>query len=322
MRVEPTRKGHHHQSSADVGRFFGMPQRLTMITAPRLRSSSAAAELPSHPGSALERDRFAFGNNWLRFLKVLDEERIERAEISLLSMLKEATLEGRRFLDIGSGSGLFSLAARRLGASVHSFDLDPESVKCALELRRRFFPADSDWRIEQGSALDRDYLASLGQFDVVYSWGVLHHTGRMYDALANAALPVAVDGKLFVAIYNDLGTRTERWRLVKRTYNRLPRVIRPLFTAIAAAPNEAKAFAGAVLRGEAPGYLRAWTAVGERGMSRWRDMVDWVGGYPYEAATPEQIFDFYEARGFRLVTLKCGGVGLGCNEFVFIREAE
>jgi 2-polyprenyl-3-methyl-5-hydroxy-6-metoxy-1,4-benzoquinol methylase len=290
-----------------------------MITAPELQRSSAAGSL-QRSGLTLEPDRFAFGRNWLRFLNVLDEERIQRAEVSLLTMLKETTLEGRRFLDIGSGSGLFSLAARRLGASVHSFDLDPESVRCALELRRRYFPTTTEWRIEQGSALDRDYLASLGQFDVVYSWGVLHHTGRMYEALENAALPVAPQGKLFVAIYNDLGSATARWRVIKRTYNRVPRALRPAFAAVATVPNEAKAFAGACLRGDWGGYLGSWSAVGERGMSRWRDIVDWVGGYPYEAATPEQIFDFYETRGYRLVTLKCGGVGLGCNEFVFVRE--
>jgi len=290
-----------------------------MITAPDSVRSAAPGEF-RQVGTTLEADRFAFGKNWLRFLSVLDDERIERAEASLLSMLKEPTLEGRRFLDIGSGSGLFSLAARRLGASVHSFDVDPESVRCALELRRRYFPADADWRIEQASALDRDYIAALGQFDVVYSWGVLHHTGQMRQALENAALPVRVGGKLFVAIYNDLGTRTERWRVIKRTYNRLPRALRPAFTALAAAPNEIKAFGGACVRGDALGYVRSWNAVGERGMSRWRDIVDWVGGYPYEAATPEQIFEFYESRRFRLVTMKCGGVGLGCNEFVFVKE--
>jgi 2-polyprenyl-6-hydroxyphenyl methylase/3-demethylubiquinone-9 3-methyltransferase len=294
-----------------------------MITAPELRTSSAAAgELHDAISTEFEADRFAFGRNWLRFLTLLDEERIHRAESSLLSMLKESTLEGRRFLDIGSGSGLFSLAARRLGASVHSFDFDPESVRCAVELRRRHFPGDGNWRIEQGSALDRGYLASLGSFDVVYSWGVLHHTGKMHEALENAIIPVAPHGKLFIAIYNDLGTRTERWRIIKRTYNRLPRALRPAFTALAAAPNEMRAFTGACLRGEGLAYLRTWTAAGERGMSRWCDIVDWVGGYPYEAATPEQIFDFYEARGFRLVTLKCGGVGLGCNEFVFHRQAD
>ena len=297
-----------------------------MMTASDLRTSSAAGELAHRATTTLEvdrleADRFAFGRNWLRFLTVLDEERIQRAETSLLTMLKETTLEGRRFLDIGSGSGLFSLAARRLGATVHSFDVDPESVRCALELHRRYFPGDANWRIEQGSALDRDYLASLGKFDVAYSWGVLHHTGRMHEALENATLPVAARGKLFIAIYNDLGSRTARWRLIKRTYNRLPRALRPAFTALVAAPNEAKAVARACLEGDALGYVRSWTAVGDRGMSRWRDIVDWVGGYPYEAATPEQIFDFYEARRFRLIAMKWGGVGLGCNEFVFVREA-
>jgi 2-polyprenyl-3-methyl-5-hydroxy-6-metoxy-1,4-benzoquinol methylase len=293
-----------------------------MTTASELHATTSVAALNARDGLALERDRFAFGRNWLRFLEVLDEPRIQRAETSLLSMLKQPTMRGQRFLDIGSGSGLFSLAARRLGAEVHSFDLDPESVRCALELRRRYFPDDPLWRIERGSALDRDYLASLGQFDVVYSWGVLHHTGRMYEALANAALPVRPRGRLYIAIYNDLGSRTARWRVIKHTYNRLPQLVRPLFTAIAAAPNEAKAFINACVRRDPFGYLRSWSAVGERGMSRWRDIVDWVGGYPYETATPEQIFDFYEARGFRLISLKCGGVGLGCNEFVFLRERD
>jgi 2-polyprenyl-3-methyl-5-hydroxy-6-metoxy-1,4-benzoquinol methylase len=291
-----------------------------MTTASELQATTAVAGVDAHGGLALEPDRFAFGKNWLRFLEVLDDRRIQRAEASLLAMLKEPALSGRRFLDIGSGSGLFSLAARRLGARVHSFDLDPESVRCALELRRRYLPGDTGWHIEQGSALDGNYLASLGLFDIVYSWGVLHHTGRMHEALANAALPVAPGGKLFIAIYNDLGSRTARWRIIKRTYNRLPHSVRPVFTAIASAPNETKAFVNACVRRDPVGYLRSWSAVGERGMSRWRDLVDWVGGYPYETATPEQIFDFYETRGFRLVTLKCGGVGLGCNEFVFVRE--
>ncbi len=280
----------------------------------------SAFPVSAEPLRAVEPGRFAFGENWRRFLALVNEDRIERAQASLLTMLKRTTLDGCRFLDIGCGSGLFSLAARRLGAAVHSFDYDPAAVGCALELQRRYFSGDAHWRIEQGSALDRAYLASLGRFDVVYSWGVLHHTGRMYDALDNAAGPVAPGGTLFIAIYNDLGTRTARWRTIKQTYNRLPAALRPAFAALAASPNEAKAFAHACLTGEPRRYLRSWRAVGDRGMSRWRDIVDWVVGYPYEAATPDQIFDFYQARGFRLITLKCGGVGLGCNEFVFVRD--
>jgi SAM-dependent methyltransferase len=294
-----------------------------VTTAPELAVASAAGDDVARPMDLadLDRDRFAFGKNWRRFLDNLNDERIARAESSLLTMLKESTLAGRRFLDIGSGSGLFSLAARRLGASVHSFDYDRDSVECTLELRRRYFPGDTSWRVERGSALDRAYVASLGTFDVVYSWGVLHHTGRMYDALENAVLPIARGGKLFIAIYNDLGTRTERWRAIKRMYNRMPPALRPGFAALAATPNEARAFVSACLRGQPLAYWRAWSAVGHRGMSRWRDIVDWVGGYPYEAASPDEIFEFYQARGLRLITLKCGGVGLGCNEFVFERDA-
>src|SRR3989442_380427 len=112
--------------------------------------------------------RFRFGRNWARFLAVLDEERIAAAENSLREMLELNDLQGRSFLDAGSGSGLFSLAAKRLGASrVHSFDYDADSVGCTRELKRRFFPNDAGWTIEAGSVLDTGYMGTLGTFDVV-----------------------------------------------------------------------------------------------------------------------------------------------------------
>jgi 2-polyprenyl-6-hydroxyphenyl methylase/3-demethylubiquinone-9 3-methyltransferase len=163
-------------------------------------------------------DRFEFGENWKRFLSALDDERIAEAGKSLKQMLKVGDLQGKNFLDIGSGSGLFSLAARRLGAKVHSFDYDPQSVACTQELKRRYFPDDANWAIERGSVLDVHYLTSLGQFDIVYSWGVLHHTGAMWQALGNASLPVANGGYLFIAIYNDQGTQSQLWCKVKQTY--------------------------------------------------------------------------------------------------------
>lgn len=263
-------------------------------------------------------ERFEFGENWSRFLAGLRDEQITQAEESLREMLEVENLKGRSFLDIGSGSGLFSLAARRLGARVHSFDFDPRSVACAIELRRRFFPGDALWKIEEGSALDEDYVRSLGHFDVVYSWGVLHHTGEMWRALDLARLPVKPGGQLFIAIYNDTGSQSTRWKWIKRTYNKLPKPLRAPFALAAVAPQEARLIAGAMARLRPLSYVRMWTGYGDnRGMNRWRDIVDWVGGYPYEAATPEEIFDFYRARGFTLTKLKCGRVGLGCNEFVF-----
>ncbi|MDR2091726.1 MAG: class I SAM-dependent methyltransferase [Azoarcus sp.] len=130
-------------------------------------------------------ERFAFGGNWEKFLNHLDDNRILLAEKSLTKVAGREGLSGKRFLDIGSGSGLFSLAARRLGASVHSFDYDPKSVACTAELKRRYFPDDPEWIVEEGSVLDKDYLAQLRTFNIVYSWGVLHHTGALYQALEN-----------------------------------------------------------------------------------------------------------------------------------------
>ncbi len=264
--------------------------------------------------------RFEFGKNWAAFLSVLDDERISTAEASLKQMLECENLEGKRFLDIGSGSGLFSLAARRLGATVHSFDFDSNSFSCTKELRRRYFPNDADWRIEQGSALDVEYLNSLGKFDIVYSWGVLHHTGEMWRALENAVIPVSDGGTLFIAIYNDTGSQARRWHWIKKTYCRLPGPLKTPFAIAAIAPEEVKSLARSVISLNPLSYIRSWTSYkNSRGMNRWYDIVDWVGGYPYEVATVDEIFDFYRERGFVLKRVKSGGVGLGCNEFVFER---
>lgn len=267
-------------------------------------------------------ERFEFGKNWSRFLSVLDEDRIATAEASLREMLEAETLAGKTFLDIGSGSGLFSLAARRLGAKVHSFDFDCNSFACTQELRNRFFPSDSNWRVEQGSALDADYLTSLGKFDIVYSWGVLHHTGEMWRALENAVIPTTAGGKLFIAIYNDTGSQTRRWHWIKKTYCRLPRLLKTPFAIAAILPEEAKSLVRSIMTLRPMTYVRSWTQYKNgRGMNRWHDIIDWVGGYPYEVATVDEIFGFYSARGFTMTKVRSGGVGLGCNEFVFERKA-
>jgi SAM-dependent methyltransferase len=264
-----------------------------------------------------EGERFQFGANWSRFLAELDEHRIAEAEKSLRDLLGLDDLTGKRFLDAGSGSGLFSLAARRLGATVHSFDFDPASVACTQELRRTHYAHDANWVVEHGSALDASYLRSLGKFDVVYSWGVLHHTGAMWDALANIVDVVAPDGLLCVSIYNDQGKGSDRWKAVKKLYNRLPRPLR--FTVLW--PATARLWGPSVVRDFLRGQpFRTWLNYQQaRGMSPWRDVVDWVGGYPFEVAKPEEIFSFYRDRGFVLVRMYTCGGGIGCNEFLFRR---
>jgi 2-polyprenyl-3-methyl-5-hydroxy-6-metoxy-1,4-benzoquinol methylase len=277
--------------------------------------------LASHQEEIESGARFEFGQNWTRFLALLNEDRIAEAENSLRNMLGVENLEGKSFVDVGSGSGLFSLAARRLGARVHSFDFDPKSVACAKELKRRFFADDLNWTINEASALDKEYLETLGQFDVVYSWGVLHHTGEMWQALENVITLVKPGRKLFIAIYNDTGSQARRWTWIKKTYNDLPRFMRPAFAALMMLPQETKSFTKALLTLRPGEYIKTWTRYDRtRGMNRWRDIIDWVGGYPYEVATPDEIFDFYHERGFDLSKMRCKGVGLGCNEFIFVKK--
>jgi 2-polyprenyl-6-hydroxyphenyl methylase/3-demethylubiquinone-9 3-methyltransferase len=255
-------------------------------------------------------ERFAFGDNWARFLRVLDEQRIQQAVDSLKAMLEVEDLHGKSFLDIGSGSGLFSLAAKRLGAKVFSFDYDPQSVACTKELKRRYFENDNDWQVQAGSVLDKDYLKNLGKFNIVYSWGVLHHTGNMWVALDNIDVNVADNGKLFIALYNYQPFASKYWTFVKRTYNK-HRFSRPLFVFIHAIyPTLPSVILKLVQNRKYP-----------RGMSVWYDFFDWLGGYPFQVSKPEQIFDFYKKKGYRLMELKTVGGRLGCNEFVFQRNS-
>jgi 2-polyprenyl-6-hydroxyphenyl methylase/3-demethylubiquinone-9 3-methyltransferase len=279
------------------------------------------ARLITHGQEVRAGDRFAFGKNWASFLAVLDDQRINEAQASLKTMLGATDLAGKTFLDVGSGSGLFSLAARRLGARVTSFDYDPQSVACTRELKRRYFEGDSDWTVQEGSVLDDDYLASLGPFDVVYSWGVLHHTGAMWTALRNVDSRVAAQGLLYIAIYNDQGPASKRWLAVKKLYNRLPRVIALAFAVLVYFPFELKMFLGQTLRGRPAAYFSAIANYkAKRGMSWSHDKIDWIGGLPFEVAKPEAIFEFYTARGYQLIKLSTCAGGLGCNQYVFRRQ--
>lgn len=260
--------------------------------------------------------RFAFGRNWQDFLRLLSDDRINQAEKSLKEMLMLDSLDGLSFLDAGCGSGLFSLAAIRLGASrVLSFDYDAHSVECAQQLSSRYGPFEN-WEIRQGSVLDNQWLSQIGEFDVVYSWGVLHHTGAMWSAMQNITQCVKRPGVLFVSLYNDQGLMTKAWAALKRFYLRSPAIIQRLmvwgYLGVGAIWQTIHSIAR--LR-----PIRSWYPDSARGMSRYRDAVDWLGGYPFEAAKPDDVIDYYYSHGFTLnkAVIKRGS---GCSEFVFQLE--
>ncbi len=255
--------------------------------------------------------RFEFGKNWKYFLKKLNKKRIIQAEDSLKKMLDIDNLKGKTFLDVGSGSGLFSLAARNLGAKVVSFDLDKSSVLCTEELKERFYKNSDKWIIKHGNILDNKFIETLGRFDYVYSWGVLHHTGNMWKALDNIINLVKYEGVLFIALYNNQKFASKYWSIVKKTYNKIP-FIRPFW------------FFVHFIYPTLPSILIKYFQKRKipRGMAVYYDLLDWLGGYPFEVSTPTEIFNFYRDKGFILNQLITVGGKLGCNEFVFYRSIE
>lgn len=255
---------------------------------------------------------FRFGENWADYAELVDDRRIAAARTSIEALLGD--IRGKSFLDIGSGSGLFSVAALRLGAShVTAVDIDAESVATTRKLLSR---ERGGWRAEQVSVFD---LSSRirERFDIVYSWGVLHHTGDLWRALDCAATMVKPGGTLAFALY-ERTPLCGAWRVEKRLYRKLPAVAQKLcrnsyFAAWAA---------GMLVTGHNP-----WRSIRdgrqERGMDVLHDIHDWLGGYPYESTTPAEIEAFMTQRGFeqrkvvRWPVKLAGLFGSGCSEYVY-----
>lgn len=260
-------------------------------------------------------NHFSFGKNWQNFLKTLNNEKIKEAKKSLTDFLGgEENIKGKTFVDIGCGSGLFSLAALRLGASrIVSVDIDNASVACVKYLYKKE-GAPKQWDIQTGSALNKEFINTLGAFDIVYSWGVLHHTGNMYQALENVTSLVNNKGNLYIALYNDnqriMEGSSSFWLSVKKLYNLSPWLVKKVMETI----YTAYYITGLILNGKNPiTYIQNYQSL--RGMNFMTDIKDWLGGYPYEYASIEKIVSFYDNLGFRCNKTNPAR-SIGCNEFL------
>lgn len=253
-------------------------------------------------------ERFAFGKNWRDFCGRLQHEDYLAAKESLKKLTPD--LQGKTFLDVGCGSGLFSIAASALGAKkVLGFDFDENSISTSRKMLDTVSQWDGDVKKDKIEFKVESILnenINLGQYDVVYSWGVLHHTGNMYAAFDYVKNLVAEKGTLVLAIYNKHFT-SPIWKLVKHTYVKSPKLIKKILIFM-------------ILIIKFPWVLiilRQNPFKKERGMHFYTDIVDWVGGYPYEYASVSEVADFFQARGFRLTKLTKTKGFTGCNEFVF-----
>lgn len=263
-----------------------------------------------------EKVTFSFGKNWQDFVaSSFSEARVLEAMKSLTDFLGFERLDGMSFIDVGCGSGLFSLAAYRLGAShLTSFDLDQLSVECCRFLKNKEGNPEN-WVIHTGSILELEFLRSLGKADIVYSWGVLHHTGNMKQAIENTIQLVKPQGFLYLAIYNKVAGifGSTWWLLLKKLYNRSP----ALFKRLLEMGFIALVFLKMLITFKNPFYeVRHY--VSKRGMSFFTDIRDSLGGYPYESAFADDINVFCSSHGMKLQNIKTV-TDLSLNEFLFLK---
>lgn len=263
---------------------------------------------------------FSFGKNWQNFISSLTEEKIGNARKLIVDFLGgEDAIRGKTFVDIGCGSGLFSHVAYKLGAArVVSVDVDEFSVACTQYLKEKQNNPEN-WEIKQGSALDEKFIKSLGKFDIVYSWGVLHHTGDMYRAFDVIANLMHDQSELCIAIYGRNGSgwtgSPETWLKVKKVYNRSGKIGKKLL------------YFGYVVYFFAVNVRfkqNPWKKINsykERGMEWSNDVIDWLGGYPYEFAWPKEIIGYFEKKGMSCKKINDRN-GIACNEYLFIRKQD
>ena len=254
---------------------------------------------------------FSFGKNWEKFSREITPEQIEEARCSLGQVLGPSGLRGKTFLDIGCGSGLFSICAVQMGAKrVVGIDVDQECVEVSLRNAKRIIIKGVSPDYVCASILESKKVSQLGEFDVVYAWGSLHHTGAMWKAIENTSGLVKNGGILWLAIYNRHFT-SGIWKKVKKIYNRSPRILQS---------GMVHTFAGIIVMRLILAFQNPFRT--GRGMNFFSDVRDWIGGYPYEYASRKEVSEFLAGLGFTLSRVIPTSGFTGCNQYVAFKKGE
>jgi 2-polyprenyl-6-hydroxyphenyl methylase/3-demethylubiquinone-9 3-methyltransferase len=255
---------------------------------------------------------FSFGENWKNFLTTVGEEEIKKAEKEIKTWLGENGVNGKRVIDIGCGSGIHSSVLYSMGAKeLVSFDYDKNSVEATTQVWKKA-DSPSHWHVVRGSVLDKDYLKTLGKFDIVYSWGVLHHTGEMWKAIENSIDLVNDKGEYWIAIYID-GPNYQKHLDLKRKYNKASAFGKKIMVY----QYILRLMVGRLLKGKNP---FSWNKKTDRGMNIYHDIIDWLGGLPYEVASRKEIEDFCNKRGLQLKRTEDAQFEGGCSIYLFAKS--
>ncbi len=261
--------------------------------------------------------QFDFGKNWKAFSReALTSVKIDQAKADFMHLLDGVPLKGKTFLDIGFGQGLSILLARYYGAKVVGNDINP-TCRDALALTAKALKTTTDIRICMGSILDTSVCDLVRKespdergFDIVHSWGVLHHTGNLKKALETAMSLVTQEGYCVLALYNTHWT-SWIWRIIKWTYCKSPKCIQKFLVALL---YPVIMIAKAIVTRQDP-FKQS------RGMDFYFDVVDWVGGYPYEYMTVDECKAVFKKANFECIRVIEATVPTGCNQFVFKRKS-
>jgi SAM-dependent methyltransferase len=254
-----------------------------------------------------EAARFAFGKNWQSYsMNSLTPERMEQSRRAFCHLFDGIDLRDKPFIDIGYGQGLSLIIAAQMGAKVLGIDVDKDNIE-ALRRVQQVVGYPEVIPTCCASILDEGFVNEhRGRFDIVHSWGVLHHTGDMRKAIENACALVAEGGHFICSIYNRHWT-SPLWKIIKRSYNRLPVSLQRAMISLLYPVIYIAKF---LVTRKNPKQM-------DRGMDFLHDVVDWVGGYPYEYADIEEIRDYVCRQGFICLRMRAAKVPTGCNEFVF-----